>query len=446
MKKIITYGITFLLAVSLIVMASPAAAEIKWKPIFPRIDAPEYQLPEGWQEAVKGVDHITVFNSGVLLPPDPATAENAKIFTKLTGVKVRFLETPPGQLIPKQSAMCISKSPAADVLSVFDFEFETFMKAGWVAPLDKIWDEQSMAALTKSFFDVTIHEEKPYGVPNIMKIFLMNYRPNVLKKAGFSEPPKTWEEFLNIGEALTQDTNGDGKIDMWGSIWSPKTQPISWAQAFLYAAGGSMVQPDGEVSVLTKEMKQAFQFMQDQYKRKVVSPAILGVQYVGLVDSFNRGLNATALFGFELISQLKNKEILNDFAQAPFPAPPGGVVGASRAQFEILGLNPYSKKKDAALLYLDFKRSRQASRNELVLEKNCSFYLDVFNEKAVLEKIKYSDVILKAAKEARCEAIPFSSEVNTIIKEAMGEAILDQKPVDEVLEKAQKKIDDLQSY
>ena len=43
-------------------LSTDAVAEkrygIEWEPLYERIDAHEYKLPEGWQEAVKGIKEI----------------------------------------------------------------------------------------------------------------------------------------------------------------------------------------------------------------------------------------------------------------------------------------------------------------------------------------------------------------------------------------------------
>ena len=58
-------------AFTLSVTSSAIAVEkygIEWDPIYERIDAKEYQLPEGWKEAIAGIKDIRVFNFSAVMP------------------------------------------------------------------------------------------------------------------------------------------------------------------------------------------------------------------------------------------------------------------------------------------------------------------------------------------------------------------------------------------
>jgi multiple sugar transport system substrate-binding protein len=45
---------------------------------------------------------------------------------------------------------------------------------------------------------------------------ILYYRKDLFAKAGIQAPLKTWDDFKKAAKALTMDTNGDGKIDVWG--------------------------------------------------------------------------------------------------------------------------------------------------------------------------------------------------------------------------------------
>lgn len=54
-----------------------------------------------------------------------------------------------------------------------------------------------------------------YVIPFQVVTLYMYYRADWFKEAGL-EVPKTYTEFLEVAQALTKDTTGDGKIDQWG--------------------------------------------------------------------------------------------------------------------------------------------------------------------------------------------------------------------------------------
>ena len=83
----------------------------------------------------------------------------------------------------------------------------------------------------------------------------------------------TWDEFLKTAQALTRDTNGDGKPEVWGV-----QLPAAWTSGFEYwaaSAGGGLVSEDGKKfqgyldSAATVE---ALQFYADLYNKYKVAP------------------------------------------------------------------------------------------------------------------------------------------------------------------------------
>ncbi|MBD3305072.1 extracellular solute-binding protein [candidate division KSB3 bacterium] len=57
--------------------------------------------------------------------------------------------------------------------------------------------------------------DSKFVIPFQMVALYMYYRVDWFNEAGL-EPPETYEEFLNVAQALTKDTDGDGKVDQWG--------------------------------------------------------------------------------------------------------------------------------------------------------------------------------------------------------------------------------------
>jgi multiple sugar transport system substrate-binding protein len=58
-------------------------------------------------------------------------------------------------------------------------------------------------------------DDRKYVIPFQMVTLYMYYRADWFEEAGL-ELPKTYEEFLDVAQALTKDTDGDGKVDQWG--------------------------------------------------------------------------------------------------------------------------------------------------------------------------------------------------------------------------------------
>ncbi|KPJ81877.1 MAG: hypothetical protein AMS17_19310, partial [Spirochaetes bacterium DG_61] len=99
-----------------------------------------YVLPEGWREAIGGVKKLVATNSGSLVH-DPATVLNAKIFEKMTGVHIEFIEMKDELIWPKTLSAAMAKSTDVDLFYVDRAMIDTSILASgkWIHPIDELF-------------------------------------------------------------------------------------------------------------------------------------------------------------------------------------------------------------------------------------------------------------------------------------------------------------------
>ena len=89
----------------------------------------------------------------------------------------------------------------------------------------------------------------PFGTNNV-GIF---YRPSLFQAAGITQLPQTWAELRQVAQALTRDTNGDGRVDQHGILlplgkgeWTVfMWLPFLWSGGGELGAGGRGIQESG---------------------------------------------------------------------------------------------------------------------------------------------------------------------------------------------------------
>lgn len=94
-----------------------------------------------------------------------------------------------------------------------------------------------------------------------------NHLAFVYNKKLLPEVPETWAELLPKLQALTRDTNGDGRNDAYGLTWN-YTEPFFFVP-FLTGAGGWMMTPDGTPTLDNAQTVEAIRFvlaLRDRYK------------------------------------------------------------------------------------------------------------------------------------------------------------------------------------
>lgn len=99
------------------------------------------------------------------------------------------------------------------------------------------------------------------------------WRPNVdglymveeyLKEAGFTEPPKTWNEFEEIVRKCTVDTNGDGEIDQYGYVDAAVEPRL--IRLTLFGFGGEFAYPDGKAALMHPDSLRAIEWSMNIFK------------------------------------------------------------------------------------------------------------------------------------------------------------------------------------
>ncbi len=145
------------------------------------------------------------------------------------------------------------------------------------------------------------YKGKQYLLPKDFSPEAIYYNKKIFDqyKVPYPKDGWTWDDFLKTAQALTKDTDGDGKTDLWGAQLG-----ASWTTGFEYwvaAAGGSLVSPDGKQFVGymdSPETAAAVQFYSDLYnKHKVaVPPADLSL-WAGGNSEFDNGKAAMRLHG-----------------------------------------------------------------------------------------------------------------------------------------------------
>lgn len=81
---------------------------------------------------------------------------------------------------------------------------------------------------------------KTFGIPDRGGSGVLFYNKDLFDKAGISYPDSNWTiaDFYSAAKKLTKDTNGDGKIDQWGTNYADYQLP--WG-SFVMTNGGSVI-------------------------------------------------------------------------------------------------------------------------------------------------------------------------------------------------------------
>ena len=190
---------------------------------------------------------------------------------------------------------------------------------------------------------------KIWSVPFATNNAAMFYRPSLFEKAGITEPPKTWNEFKEVAAKLTQDFDGDGRIDQNGVLLASGTGEFTvfvWLP-FIFSAGGAIVQ-DNKPGLVNAGTEKALKLGADLVKDGV---AILSAPNRGYeLDNFISGKVAMQITGPWTLAQLKQTGI--DYSAFPLPIidQPAAVLGGE----SLFVFKTTPEREEAALRFLEY--------------------------------------------------------------------------------------------
>ncbi|MHB1334835.1 MAG: ABC transporter substrate-binding protein [Candidatus Humimicrobiaceae bacterium] len=391
----------------------------------------------------EGVVTLDVDNDGTL-EWDPATVWQKEQFEKMyPNIKIQFHETPYNEHLETLLRMASGAQEPYDVWQVTDEWMPSVMKTGILMPIDQIWTEDKLAMYAdwekKAILD---KDGNKVLVPVFGVIPIFMYNTELLKSAGFQEPPKTWDEIVSYAQKLTKsDQSVYGFVDTEDSI----NKFWHW----VLQAGGKPFNDDWTAAFNSEAGVKALQYLVDLRNKSKVVP-IGAVTWMTEDEQvlFISGKSAMSLswaYGIDRAANSEESQIKNKFSVASFPEGPG------KTNATIYEDNHYcipktipKEKLDAALKWLDYVSSYDAQVGMLVHEPgNYVPIPKAYEEPEVKEKVPFADLLKLQVENSQNIVPPNMGEVASALLSEIQQALLGQKTAEQALNDAATKINEI---
>ncbi len=137
----------------------------------------------------------------------------------------------------------ISQHAMGDPPSMFFAEIEdaaTFYYEGLIGPVTPVIERVGAANFARP--TRLIIDGEDYFFPIAVTPDVLWYREDLLEEKGLGVP-RTWDEWMDVVEATTEDADGDGVIDRWGVVTAMHRSPhiTAWWYDLFYGAGGHVM-------------------------------------------------------------------------------------------------------------------------------------------------------------------------------------------------------------
>jgi len=327
--------------------------------------------------------------------------ENPDIQVKLEGVEFDALLS---TIMTKQTS-----GQGADIMHIYNLWAGQLDKNGVIADApDDVKDK-----VTANYPDAVVKgasvNGKIYGYPTEVQPFVLYYNKRLLNEKGYSNPPATWDEMLEMAKAIEQkDSSNNTKIQGFGFIRSWPAITYHPFLALMGTAGGTFIE-DGKVHLDSDAAKQTMELYSKVYGKNGITD--IGVD---VMKSFAVGQTAMAINGGWWAGTLRDtmKEDYADIGTAPIPSP-DGKTKASIAYTWAWAVNKKSKHQEEAFKFLTWFNT-QTIKNGMTAEGN--FLLEAFNTLSTNKNDAQSDAI-----KGKLEADPNVSVITEALEYAAPE-------------------------
>lgn len=295
--------------------------------------------------------------------------ETAEEYESLSGYTLNIVAVPYSGIYDKMTAEIVSPQGAYDVASIDMIWLPAW--ASKLVPQDDLLTPEVRADL----FDVTIggatYKGKFYGLPNIEAAKTIMYRKDLFEdpteknnfkaKYGYElKTPDNWQEFMDVAEFFTRDSDGDGVVDLYGAyVGAAAMEDVActWFDFALQAGAKDLiVDENGKVVINSKPYIDSLQFLSDMVnKDKVAPPGALEILCVQGAELFRDGKLAMMWnwpFGFKMANDSPESKVNGKVGSIPMI---GGTAGRAVTNGTWINVIPQSSKRvEEAKNYVKF--------------------------------------------------------------------------------------------
>ena len=308
-----------------------------------------------------------------------------------------------------------AKPPAYDAAMIDVIWPDEFIKAGYLLDVtDRVTAEMKDGIFPASWNGVT-RNGKIYGMPWLMDVKYFMYNKDMLEQAGFSEPPKTWEELVDQAKVIKEQGIAEYPIT-WS--WNQKEGVVCDYAVLLFGNGGKFVDENGKPAFNDAKGVEALTWMKQTVDDGLTNPSAVSSDEMAVEADFLAGKSAFAvnwLFQYSDSNDPSKSQVVGQVAFAPMPVfqagADAGIKGSSvdgSSSFAVMATTPYPDQTWKFLTYLASDEVQTKYSAEMLPIWKADF------EGANLEKLKAANPTNPVTVPAFLAQFPYANERPTV--------------------------------
>lgn len=312
-----------------------------------------------------------------------------------------------------------------------------FGNANIALDLSNVLSDEFWNRFPDSLVDSVTYEGGVYGAPFYDNIGVLYYRKDILEEEGYPVPA-TWEELKEIAQQLQED----GIVD-YGFVWQGASYEGLTTNflEYLHAAGGDVLDKDGNVIIHTPETEKALTFMQDLVTSGAAPNAVATFHEDEATNTFSSGSAAFLRNWMSYYGQLQDPDISSmseNIGISPLPAFEGGQRHTTQSGWNVF-INPNTENLEASLAFMDYLTDIEAQKLMLKEHDMIPTNIYVSEDTSLIEQHPILDIYQEAITTPRPKT-PNYNALSEGIYMNVNEMLVRDRSVKEILDVMEKQI------
>lgn len=324
-------------------------------------------------------------------------------FTKETGIQVKVLPSPeaPVDQLTTWLSLLQSKSQIPDVYAL-DVIWPGIL-ADYLIDLKPYVPAQEVAAHLQNLIANNTVDGRLIALPYHIDTGLLYYRPDLLRRYGYSGPPQTWAELERMATRIQAGERARGNKNFWGFLWEGAPSEALTCNALEWQAseGGGAIVDHGKITVNNPKNIQAWN-RAAHWIGSISPPGVIAYQEWDALNIWSAGEAAfmrgwTGWLGpyIGVRSDSPSANAFN-FDVAPLPGGPGGRAGILGGHS--YGVSRYSLHRQAAVMLVRYLTRRDIELKRLQTYSGVPTIPDLYQDPGVLAATPYLPALQKEYK------------------------------------------------
>ena len=269
-----------------------------------------------------------------------------------------------------------------DIVAFGNDEVAGFMTGGWLLDITDKVPKTTIDAMLPGAAEVLSYKGRLYGIPWSLAAKGFFYNFDMMAKAGFEDPPRTWPEL--IAQTQTMQKMGLAK---YGLTWGVKEG--SWIEYIIFSGLyglNEIIDVNGKALFDNTKGVQAMQYMYDLiYKYKVASPSSISSGDHEVMSTFLSGQNPFLLnwpYVAGMMDDPKQSSVVGKSAIGLIPG-----LGSKRSFSYIgtmgIGCSSGSPNKDLAIKYILWTARPEIHKKMILVSKEVPILKELVYDKDI---------------------------------------------------------------